>query len=140
MNKLFFSILFLFAIGLKGYSQEDNDKPDGSRLEALKIAYLTKKLNLNPEEAKRFWPIYNNYAAEIHGARTEQRKNKVSQLETEEKMLRVRKKYNGEFTTAIGAEKTDIFFRSEKDFGNYVRKELMERRQLRQQQLNEQQR
>lgn len=133
MNKLFFSILFLFAICVKGYSQEDNDKPDGSRLEALKIAYLTKKLNLTPDEAKRFWPIYNNYAAEIREVKTEQRKNKSSEIETEDKILRIRKKYNSEFSSAISPDKVNTFFRSEKDFGNYVQKELMERRQLRQQ-------
>mgnify|MGYP001103051276 CR=1 FL=1 len=137
MNKLFFSILFLFAIGLKGYSQEDNDKPDGSRLEALKIAYLTKKLNLTPDEAKRFWPIYNSYATEIREAKMEQRKNKSSEIDTEDKILRIRKKYNSEFSNAISADKVNTFFRSEKDFGNYVQKELMERRQLRQQ-LNKQ--
>lgn len=137
MTRLFISILFLFTISFTAYSQNENNKPDGSRLEALKIAYLTKKLNLTPEEAQRFWPIYNKYSAEIHAARVEQREDKTSQIEKEEKTLRIRKKYNAAFSGAIGPEKTDTFFRSEKDFGNYVRKELMERRELRQQ-LNRQ--
>lgn len=133
MKKLLYSILFLLAVSVTAYSQEDNDKPDGSRLEALKIAYLTKKLNLTPEEAQRFWPIYNNYAGEIRKTRIEQRQNKSSEIETEEKILGIRKKYDKEFSSAISAEKINTFFRSEKDFGNYVRKELMERRQSRQQ-------
>jgi hypothetical protein len=137
MKRLLFSILFLSVIGLNGFSQDDDNKPDGSRLEALKIAYLTKKLNLTPEEAQRFWPIYNNYAGEIRAARVEQRRNKSSEIETEEKILRIRKKYNTEFSNAISADKVNAFFRSEKEFGNYVQKELMERRQLRQQ-LNKQ--
>jgi hypothetical protein len=133
MKKFLYSILFLLAVSVTAYSQEENDKPDGSRLEALKIAYLTKKLNLTPEEAQRFWPIYNNYAGEIRKTRIEQRQNKSSEIETEEKILNIRKKYNTEFSSAISAEKINTFFRSEKDFGNYVRKELMERRQSRQQ-------
>ncbi len=137
MNRLLLSILFLFAISLAVYSQDDDNKPDGSRLEALKIAYLTKKLNLTPDEAKRFWPIYNSYATEIREAKMEQRKNKSSEIDTEDKILRIRKKYNSEFSNAISADKVNTFFRSEKDFGNYVQKELMERRQLRQQ-LNKQ--
>ncbi len=74
-------------------AQEKDDKkePDGSRIASLKIAYLTRKLNLSPEEAQRFWPIYNNYANEIKNARIEQRKNKASELETEDKILDIRK-------------------------------------------------
>ena len=127
-------ILFLVAIAYAGFAQqEDKTKPDGSRLEALKIAYLTKKLNLTPDEAQRFWPIYNNYSGEIQEAKNNQRKNKNPELETEEKILSIRKKYNSEFSRAISADKVNTFFKSEKDFGNYVQKELTERRQLRQQ-------
>jgi hypothetical protein len=130
-------LLFLICT-LSVFSQEgDAQDPNGSRIEALKIAYITKKLNLSPDEAQRFWPIYNNYAAELRQARIEQRKDRSSELDTEEKVLHIRKKYNTEFSKALSAEKVNTFFRSEKDFGNYVQKELMERRQLRQQmQLN----
>ena len=127
-------ILFLVATAYAGFAQrEDNEQPDGSRLEALKIAYLTKKLNLTPDEAQRFWPIYNKYAGEIREAKISQRKNKAPELDTEEKVLSIRKKYNSEFSSVLSADKVNTFFRSEKDFGNYVQKELSERRQLRQQ-------
>lgn len=135
-------ILFLIACAMTALAQDDkelsDDQPDGGRLEALKIAYLTKKLNLSPEEAQRFWPIYNNYAAEIRRARVEQRQRKVPEIEIEERILGIRKKYNSEFSRALNSEKINTFFRSEKDFGNYVQKELAERRQLRQMQLNRQ--
>jgi hypothetical protein len=124
-------ILFLICT-LNLFSQQSQD-PDGSRIEALKIAYLTKKLNLSPEEAQRFWPVYNNYAGELREARAEQRRNKATEIETEEKILNIRKKYNKEFSNALSAEKVNTFFRSEREFGNYVQKELSERRQLRQQ-------
>jgi hypothetical protein len=124
-------ILFLICT-LNLFSQVTPEQ-DGGRIEALKIAYLTKKLNLSPDEAKRFWPIYNSYAGEIREARQEQRRNKASEIETEEKILNIRKKYNREFSNALSADKVNTFFRSEKEFGGYVQKELMERRQLRQQ-------
>jgi hypothetical protein len=127
-------ILFFAAMTFTGSAQqENNEQPDGSRLEALKIAYLTKKLNLTPDEAQRFWPIYNNYAGEVRDVKINQRKNKNPELDTEEKILSIRKKYNAEFSRALSADKVNTFFRSEKDFGNYVQKELQERRQLRQQ-------
>jgi hypothetical protein len=126
------TILFLICT-LSLFSQQNNpDETDGSRIEALKIAYITKKLNLSPDEAQRFWPIYNNYANEMREVRREQRKNNTSELETEEKYLRIRKKYNTEFSRALNPDKVNTFFRSEKDFGNFVQKELSERRQLRQ--------
>jgi hypothetical protein len=129
------TILFLICT-LSIFSQEPAQDGDGSRIEALKIAYLTKKLNLSPDEAQKFWPIYNNYANEMRDIRREQRKNKESEIQTEEKILRIRKKYNNEFSRALNPDKVNSFFRSEKDFGNFLQKELSERRQLRQGLLN----
>ena len=105
---------------------------DGERLQALKIAYLTKKLDLSPEEAQKFWPIYNKYAEEIRNIRIEQLQKKTPELEVEDKILGVRKKYNGEFNKALSAEKVDRFFRSEKDFNILIQRELQQRRMDRQ--------
>ena len=33
------------------------------RLQAYKVAFFTKRLNLTPGEAERFWPLYNEYQA-----------------------------------------------------------------------------
>lgn len=30
-------------------------------MKAQKIAFFTEKLNLTPEEAQQFWPVYNEY-------------------------------------------------------------------------------
>ena len=107
---------------------------DGQRLEAYKIAYLTKKLSLSPEEAQRFWPIYNKYTEEIRGIRQAQKLTETdTELAIEEKILAVRKKYNGEFSKALSAEKVNTFFRSEKDFKTEIQRVLQERRLNRQQ-------
>lgn len=57
------TILFLLAIALSGLlpanAQEGNDK-----IEALKIGFITKRLQLTPEESQKFWPVYNQYEAE----------------------------------------------------------------------------
>ena len=31
------------------------------RLDAFKIAFFTKRLNLSSQEAEKFWPVYNEY-------------------------------------------------------------------------------
>ncbi len=123
------------GILLPGFAQDTSwstsKRFDGSRIEALKVAYLTKKLPLSPEEAQRFWPVYNKYVAEIRKQRIDQHRNNMPTLEREEKLLHTRKKYSGEFIKSLGDEKTNRFFQAEKEFGNYLRKELSERRKTR---------
>lgn len=140
MRTILLITTFFTLLGFKGLAQdEENSNKKGGKLEALKIAYLTKRLNLSPDEAQRFWPVYNQYASEMKEARMEQKEKKVPELETEEKILKIRKKYNTEFTKALNAEKVNKFYSSEREFGEYIKKELMERRQMRQQmQLNRQ--
>ncbi|MFI5153404.1 MAG: hypothetical protein ACHQET_08735 [Chitinophagales bacterium] len=106
---------------------------DGRRLEAVKIAYLTRRLDLSPEEAQRFWPIYNQYSDEMVKARQDAKLNNTPEIALEENLLNIRKKYNSEFSKALPPDKVNNFYRAEKEFGNFVQKE-MERRQLRQQQ------
>ena len=120
---LLVSFAFSFLIGLA---------QNGNRLEALKIAYITKRLDLSPEEAQKFWPIYNQYAEELKRSRQEAIRNNKSEIELDESLLNIRKKYSVQFAQAISPQKIDIFFKSEKEFGNYVQKE-MERRQLKNQ-------
>jgi hypothetical protein len=126
-------LMVSMVLGFVFNNMAQTEQPlDGSRVEALKIAYLTKKLNLSPEEAQRFWPIYNKYSDEIRNIRIDQRKNNGPELEVEEKILVVRKKYNSEFVKALSAEKVNTFFKSEKDFRNEIQKVLQERRLNRQ--------
>ena len=126
MKKIILLILVYTGIAFSAMAQDD--QKDAGRLQAFKIAFLTKKLNLSPEEAQRFWPIYNKYEDELRTARIENRQNKASEIVTEEKILNIRKKYNGEFTKALSTEKVNTLFRSEREFSNIVQKEFMERR------------
>lgn len=124
-------LLFLLYVGIAFSANAQDEQRDAGRLQAYKIAFLTKKLNLSPEEAQRFWPIYNKYEGEMRAARLENRQNKTTEIATEEKILGIRKKYNDEFTKALSTEKVNTFFRSEREFGNIVQKEIMERRNQR---------
>ena len=106
-----------------------DDQHGLGRLEAYKIAYLTKKLNLSPQEAQQFWPIYNKYQQEIKSARADLKTNRPDEIQLEERMLNIRKKYNSEFSKALNPEKVNTLYKSEKEFGHMVQKELIERRQ-----------
>jgi hypothetical protein len=131
MKRLFVTILLFLGFLATGFSQKEGGKKDGGRLQALEIAYITKRLNLSTAEAQKFWPIYNQYKQELRSARTEQLQRKLSIIEVEEKVLNIRKKYNDEFVKALSTEKVNTFFRAENDFRNVVQQEMMERRQER---------
>lgn len=133
MKQLLLIVSLFFTLGTSVIAQDGDDdkKNPGGRVEALKIAYITQKLNLSTEEAQKFWPIYNKYAAEIRKVRVDGRLNKETEIDIEEKLLAIRKKYNTEFAKALSPEKVNSFFKAEKEFGTVLQKELMERRQQR---------
>jgi hypothetical protein len=109
---------FTFLIGMS---------QNGNQIEALKIAYITKRLNLSPDEAQKFWPIYNQYAEELKRTRQDAIRNSKSEIELDESLLNVRKKYSVLFGQAISSQKIDIFFKSEKEFGHFVQEEIRNR-------------
>ena len=128
MKRFFTLAIFLMICTIAGFSQDESNV-DAGRLQAYKIAYLTKRLNLTPQEAQRFWPIYNKYQEEIRNTRINNRKQKTREIETEEQLLKIRKKYNDDFTKVLNKEKVNTLYRSEREFGSMVQKELLERRQ-----------
>ncbi|PST82279.1 hypothetical protein C7T94_15925 [Pedobacter yulinensis] len=66
---LFFPVL-LFAQGPGGKR--------GAEIESFKVAYLTQKLDLSPEDAKVFWPIYNEWQKEQETLRKERFQKMIS--------------------------------------------------------------
>ncbi len=125
MKRLLLILFFLITVFL-GVSQ------NGNRLEALKIAYITNKLNLSPEEAQKFWPVYNLYSAEMKIVQQNAVRNNTSELELDEASLNIRKKYNAQFAQVLPQSKVDLLFKSEKEFYKFVQKE-MERRRMKNQ-------
>ncbi|RZM11650.1 MAG: hypothetical protein EOO88_46595, partial [Pedobacter sp.] len=53
-------------------------------IEAYKVAWLTQKLELSPDEAKIFWPIYNDWQREQMALRKERAQNLISFRKTTE--------------------------------------------------------
>lgn len=47
--------------------------PNRERLEAYRIGFFTKKLNLTPGEAEKFWPVYNEYQKQRNHLQMERR-------------------------------------------------------------------
>lgn len=101
----------------------------GERIEALKIAFITKQLNLSQDEAQKFWPVYNTYDEEMKKMMQDHRKSGGSELELEEKILGLHKKYKPEFLKVVSEEKFNRLLTAEKSWNEMLRKELQRRRQ-----------
>lgn len=56
-------ISLLFSISFFATAQQRTGDR-GSEIEAYKVGFLTQKLDLSPDEAKIFWPIYNAWQNE----------------------------------------------------------------------------
>ena len=67
-KKLLFYCLILFFLGTRTVSSQNYDKIQ--ELQAQKVGFFTKKLQLTSREAQEFWPVYNDYQV---------RKNKIIQ-------------------------------------------------------------
>lgn len=62
-NVLF--VIVLIAASLSGQAQKQMSNGNTkSKLEAARIAMITERLNLNPAQAEKFWPLYNQFAQE----------------------------------------------------------------------------
>ncbi|ULQ56345.1 hypothetical protein KJS94_16975 [Flavihumibacter rivuli] len=133
MKRFFILITFLFTLSAAGLAQPKPEQK--ARLEALKVAYLTRRLNLSTEEAQRFWPVYNKYTEEFRSTQLQYRDGN-NELEREEKLLAIRKKYHPEFSKALNPDKANEFFKAEKEFYSHIQRELMERKMERRKNIN----
>lgn len=61
MKKFTLLILFSLAIGA-AYAQRPGERYDPEKLKAAKVAFITTRLDLNSDQAEKFWPIYNEFS------------------------------------------------------------------------------
>jgi Skp family chaperone for outer membrane proteins len=120
---LIFTLFTLTCTGLQ--AQQGQEK-----LEALKIAFITRQLNLSTDEAQKFWPVYNQYTAESRKIHQEYKDK--DQLEMQQKLLDLKKKYKPEFLKVISNDKFEKLLVVEDQWRDKLKQELERRRQQRQ--------
>jgi len=125
MNKYLLLLLTSFLLINFTYAQP-NQRDE--KIEALRVAFISRQLQLSSEEAKGFWPVHDAYQKDIQKLMIEHRNKKGDEIELEEKLLEVRKRYKPEFLKSISEEKFNKFLRVERDFRDIIRKELEKRR------------
>ena len=134
MKTIYFILTLFLVIPFSVFAQteEGENITDRKKIQAMEVAYITKELNLSPEEAQKFWPVFNKYREDVKGVLTN--KTITDQLEKQQQVLDLRKKYRTEFTRILAQERANKVFTSEDQFRQMVRREFqkrqMERRQI----------
>lgn len=151
-------MLFVLAGSLSAQAPASGEKPSptgAERVQALKVAFITKALSLTPEEAEKFWPIYNEYSDKRDVVRKqlqENRKKVKEQSETltpeelmkladEEMNLRqqdldLQKEMHEKLKKVLPAKKLALLYVAEEDFKKELLKMLTEDQNKEQQQSN----
>jgi hypothetical protein len=120
--------------------------PTGAeRVQALKVAFITKALNLTPDEAQKFWPVYNEYSDKRDAVRKQLQANRqkvkdgaetlspeeLLRLADEEMTLRqqdldLQKEMHEKLKKILPAKKLALLYVAEEDFKKELLKMLKE--------------
>lgn len=57
------TIIIALFISINVFSQHRKSR---KKIKALKVSYITEKLNLSEKEAAKFWPIYNKFENDMY--------------------------------------------------------------------------
>ena len=134
-------VLFIFSFGAFAQNREAMKK-----IESARIALITERLGLSPEQAEKFWPVYRQYNLERREIRQEFRearngldiKNLTEEesqmlvqksLEMKQKELNLEKEYSGRLAKVISTQQLFRLKNAEKDFQQMLLKRIQDQRQ-----------
>lgn len=151
MNKIYILIivplLFLYQLSF-GQNRDARQK-----IESARIALITERLGLTPEQAEKFWPIYNEYnnhrrelVQELQKARRNVDMKNLSEeqgqalmklgMDIRERQLMLEKNYAQRLNQVITTQQMLSLRKAEEDFRRMIIQRLEERK--RQQLMHEQ--
>jgi len=101
-------------------------KQQREKLELFKIQFVTKKLDLTPAEAEKFWPLYNE---QKEASRNLMQTAKQDEIAFQEAMLVIRKKFKKDLMPVLKTEKrVNLALKVDRDLLNKMRNEIMRRK------------
>ena len=116
----------------------------GERIHAIKVGYLTDRLHLSSSQAAAFWPVYDNYEADMKEAckafRQKYRNDASSEsdaaadhfiednLNFQEQALAINRKYKDKMLAVISSQQLATLYEAERDFKKLLLQQLRERR------------
>jgi hypothetical protein len=147
--KTYAFLLFALLFSLPSFAQQQNgdvEEKRKERIERLKRAYISEKLELTVTESEKFWPIYNEFASRKEAIQKElkaaNKKLKAENLENQvvssaiETISTQRKaeidndaRFLKESLPVLGATKTAKLINVERDFKKEMLQRMKERRE-----------
>jgi Spy/CpxP family protein refolding chaperone len=140
--KQYFKILFFSIIFLTGSVAFAQDRSEN--IEAAKVAYLTDKLELSPDQAQKFWPVYNEYENKrrelmrnyrggykrnLEEMSEQEAKARIDEMfETKEKELALEKEYVTKYQRVLSQKQIIHLYRAEHEFTKLLLKRLDNRK------------
>jgi len=146
-NSLVIALLFMLTASFLHAQPQGRDK-----IENMHTAYLTEKLNLSPEQAKRFWPVYDQYHADLSELQKQRKTNAQivknaggidnmsdgdvqklvsNEIDIKSRELDLHKKYVVKFQEVITLKQVAKLFIAEEQFKLYLLNQLKNRRNQR---------
>ena len=131
-------VVFLVTMALSLHAQQGGRN---DRIESLKVAFITQKLDLSPAESADFWPLYNEMEDKIADIKKrpvrramqvesdEEAKEFIQErFQNEELALSIKKEYYLKLVDEIGARKVMRLNQVESQFKRELLKEVRNRR------------
>ena len=120
MKKLYILLILVSIAGFAKAQEEMSSEKRQQDIEALKVAFISKELELTPEEAQKFWPVYNQYSVELKTTIKEDK----DVLIRDEKVLNLRKRYRDQFSNILGQQRMNRIFNAEGRFRQLLIKSM----------------
>lgn len=118
---------------------QPNIRNTKQKIEAQKVAFMTRRLNLTVEEAQKFWPVYNEYMIKKNNLLKKEKallakfKNKSENLSDKElekladdnieiqiKEANLAKIYHQKFKTVLPIKKVIRYYQAENQFKRVI--------------------
>jgi hypothetical protein len=134
-----FVIALLFAFTISANAQEDRKE----KIEAMKVSFITQRLDLTSKEAQVFWPLYNELQDKLQAARKAKRKEAKqtrgdidampdaeveaiidSEIAAKQMEAELAKEYHTKFKQLLTVKKVAKLYRAEDDFKRELLKQL----------------
>ncbi len=137
----YFLIICILNTVMSIKAQPKSDKKD--RIQAIKVAYITEKINLSSKQSQQFWPLYNEYQNELRQLNQSRRKNPFiledmtddelnifveNKLKTEEQKIALQRTYLQNYKQVLSIRQIVRLYRAETSFKKELLRRAKERR------------
>jgi hypothetical protein len=141
MKSLIFTIALLTSFSV--ISQESK----ADKVEAMKVGFITNKLELTAKEAQTFWPLYNEYNSKLEKLRKTKKsdfdelKNKGENITdkelesfmneifaTKQKELDLQKEYYEKYAKVLSVKKVALLYQAENQFKRELLRKIKEKK------------